>query len=82
MVAAPEEDVKHLAKDFNISEQNARECLSSLFPDETWINDCLSGLSTEPMTDDEFDVYIGFPIGTTRIQREQEEFKRRVNFYT
>ena len=52
-------------------------------PDETWwVDNNFLGISNEPMTDDEFDEYMGVPIGFTRARRESESFKQAINYYT
>jgi hypothetical protein len=39
-------------------------------------------LSAEPMTDEQFDMYMGMPEGSTRIKREREVFSQMVNLCT
>ena len=46
-----------------------------------WVADMLKNMPEEwntPMTDEEFDAYMGSPIGTTRYLAEQEYFKKVV----
>lgn len=52
---------------------------------KTWVGQMLNELPAymhEPMTDEEFDGWIGLPAGATKMKRESEEFNRIVNLYT